>query len=311
MAIWLGVVGVGKIARDQHLPVIAADKRFELVAAASRNATVEGVKNYKSLAQMLAGEPRIEAVALCAPPLARTADARLALKAGKHVFLEKPPAATLTDAEHLLALAQMEKVALLASWHSRHAPAVAQAAAWLQGKTIRAVEIAWKEDVRHWHPGQDWIFAAGGFGVFDPAINAFSIATHILPPFALRSARLAFPENRQAPIAGELAFELEGGAPLRVSLDFLQTGPQTWDIRVETDAGELILSKGGSELAIDAAPVTLAAGADLLHGEYRELYAHFAALVAKRQIDCDLAPLRHVADAFLLGERVLAPPFHF
>ncbi len=37
-----------------------------------------------------------------------------------------------------------------------------------------------KEDVRRWHPGQDWIWEAGGFGVFDPGINALSILTEVL-----------------------------------------------------------------------------------------------------------------------------------
>ena len=42
-AIRTGIVGVGKIVRDQHLPAIADDPEFELVATASRNATVDGV----------------------------------------------------------------------------------------------------------------------------------------------------------------------------------------------------------------------------------------------------------------------------
>ena len=56
--------------------------------------------------------------------------------------------------------------------------------------------------MRRWHPGQEWIWKAGGFGVFDPGINALSIATHIIPKsFFVTSAILDFPDNRQAPIA--------------------------------------------------------------------------------------------------------------
>lgn len=51
----IGIVGVGKIARDQHFPAIAATDGAELIAVASRNATVEGVANYKTLDEMLAG----------------------------------------------------------------------------------------------------------------------------------------------------------------------------------------------------------------------------------------------------------------
>ena len=216
----VGIVGVGKIARDQHLPVLAASGAFELIAAASRNAAVEGVKNFKTLGEMLAGAPEIEAVALCAPPVPRTADARLALSEGKHVLLEKPPGATVSEVHGLIDLAERRKLTLHASWHSRHAPAVEPARAWLQGRTIRSVEIIWKEDVRHWHPGQDWIFEPGGLGVFDPGINALSIVTALLPAFALRTAQLAFPENRQAPIAAELAFADINGAPIKRVVGF-------------------------------------------------------------------------------------------
>ncbi|MGR3580964.1 MAG: gfo/Idh/MocA family oxidoreductase, partial [Sagittula sp.] len=43
--------------------------------------------------------------------------------------------------------------------------------------------------------------------------------------------------------------------------------------------------------------------------EYPRLYAQMAELVGKGGIDMDLSPLRHVADAFLLGRRVAAPAF--
>jgi D-galactose 1-dehydrogenase len=306
----LGIVGVGKIARDQHLPVIAASRDFELVGAASRNATVERASNFTSLAGLLEAMPEVEAISLCAPPTARTQDARLALRAGKHVFLEKPPGATLSEVHELAALARKNGVSLYASWHSRYAAGVAPARAWLKDRTVKAAQIIWKEDVRHWHPGQDWIFAPGGFGVFDPAINALSIVTHILPqPFALTKARLAFPANRQAPIAAALEFATAAGAPIRADLDFLQTGPQSWDIVIDTDDGRLELAKGGAELAIKGAPVAL--GEADPHGEYRGLYAAFAALVRAGASDVDVAPLTHVADAFMLGERVAAPAFEF
>ncbi|HEX2559000.1 MAG TPA: gfo/Idh/MocA family oxidoreductase, partial [Phenylobacterium sp.] len=158
---------------------------------------------------------------------------------------------------------------------------------------------------------QEWIFAPGGMGVFDPGINALSIVTHILPEaFGLRSARLTFPSNRQAPIAADLAFEDANGAPIAAELDFLHAGEQRWDIEVETDAGRLVLSKGGSELTVDGA-ATGPAGAHGPHAEYAPLYAHFARLIAERRSDVDVAPFRHVADAFMLGERVEGPAFEF
>lgn len=306
----LGLVGVGKIARDQHLPVIAASEAFELVAVASRNASVHGVASFENLAAMLAAHPEIEAVSLCTPPAVRGADARLALESGRHVMLEKPPAATLSDVEILAALAMDNGVCLYASWHSRHANGVESARAWLANRAVRSVEIVWKENIREWHAGQNWILDAGGLGVFDPGINALSIATYILPrPFALTDAELSFPANRQSPIAARLSFRDEAGASIEAEFDFLQTGEQTWDIHVATDAGRLTLSQGGALLRIGNEAHR--EGAQAPHAEYAGIYARFAGLVRAGRSDVDTAPLRHVADALLRGRRVIVAPFVF
>lgn len=304
MVIRIGIVGVGKIARDQHLPAIAASPDFTLVAAASRHGHVDTVPNHVSIEEMIAAET-LDAVALSQPPQVRFAAAHTALSAGKHVFLEKPPGATLSELRILEDLARAKGVTLFASWHSRFASGVEPAREWLAGKAIRAVTITWKEDVRHWHPGQDWIWEPGGMGVFDPGINALSIATAILPPFYLVDGRLEVPANRFAPIAAQLQFRDAAGTPIAAEFDWRQTGPQTWDIRVETDGGELLLSKGGSELAIAGQAVPLAPEA-----EYPGLYDRFARLIAEGRSEVDVAPFVHVADAFLRCARQPVDAFY-
>ena len=297
MSIRAGLVGLGKIARDQHLPAMAKTDGFDLVAVASRNAQGEGVNNYPDLGAMLAGEPDLDAVILCQPPQARYHAARQALLAGKHVFLEKPPGATVSEVEALIALAQHQNVTLYASWHSRYADAVAQAKAWIAQRKIERISIQWCEDVRHWHPGQPWIWEAGGFGVFDPGINALSILTEIVPePVTVLSASLEVPSNKDAPIGATLAMATASGAPIDTVFDWRQTGPQTWDIAVDTDNGSLLLSEGGNTLRLDG-EVQLKAPDE----EYPAMYRRFVDLVASRAIDADTAPLRLVADAFLCG----------
>ncbi len=302
----LGLVGIGKIARDQHLPAIAKGGDFELVAAASRHATVDGVANFRDIAGMLAGV-ELDAVSLATPPQGRHAIATAALAAGRHLMLEKPPGATVSEVRDLARFAAERGVTLFTSWHSREASGVEAAREWLADKAIRSVRSDWKEDVRHWHPGQEWIFEAGGLGVFDPAINALSIVTKVLPgALVLEQAVLHVPANRAAPIAAELDMRHAGEAPVRVELDFLQTGPQTWDITVETDAGTLVLRKGGSELSIAGEDIALEP-----EREYPRLYARFAELIRNGESDVDLRPLELVADAFLLGRHEKTEPFDF
>ncbi|PWW04156.1 D-galactose 1-dehydrogenase/L-arabinose 1- dehydrogenase [Hoeflea marina] len=302
----IAIVGVGKIARDQHMPSIEHNPNFTLCAAVSRHARVDGVEHYNALDAMLLKRPDITALALCTPPAVRFDMAMAALRAGRHVLLEKPPGATLTEVETLVGEARERGLTLYATWHSRHALGVEPARDWLAPRRIRSVRIVWKEDVRRWHPGQAWIWNAGNVGVFDPGINALSILTRIMPhPVHVASADLDFPSNCQTPIAARLEFADPFGATVTAEFDWRHEGHQTWDIAVETDAGSLLLSEGGSRLTIDGEPAV--SGPDR---EYPAIYEHFAELLAAGRIDVDVSPLRHVADAFLVGRRHEVDAFH-
>lgn len=302
----LALIGVGKIVRDQHLPAVAGNPDYRLIAAASRHGRVEGIDNFGSIDEMLAAVPAIHAVSLCMPPQYRHEAAVKALQAGKHVFLEKPPGATLSEVEGLAALANAKGLSLFASWHSRYAPAVQAARNFLAGTRIRSMRVTWKEDVRQWHPNQEWIWQAGGLGVFDPGINALSIVTRILPrPVFATAAMLEFPENRDAPIAASIHFTDAERLDLTAEFDWRQTGKQSWDIVADTDAGEMALSEGGAKLSIDGKLVH-----DEPEQEYPMLYKRFAQIIKSRKSDVDLAPLRHVADAFMLGRRKVVEAFH-
>ena len=301
----IALVGIGKIAVDQHVPAINASPDWELAATVSRKGSVDGVESHTSIEAMLQARPDISVVSLALPPVPRFAYAAAALRAGRHVMLEKPPGATLAEIHTLQAMAAAQGLTLYATWHSRMAQAVAPAKAWLADKGIMSAHITWREDVRKWHPGQDWVFEPGGMGVFDPGINALSILTDILPqPMHLTEATLEFPANRQTPIAAKLTFS--GG--ITADFDWRQTGPQTWDIMVETDKGQLALRMGGNVLEVDGVPV---AGESTIMGEYPALYAQMAALVQAGQSDVDLAPMVHVADALTLGRREITAAFHF
>jgi D-galactose 1-dehydrogenase len=302
----LAIVGLGKIARDQHVPSLMASGAFELIAVASPHNRLEGVPNYPDLATLLQAVPDLPAVALCTPPQARFETARMALEQGCHVLLEKPPGMTTSEVHVLEDLARIKGVALFASWHSRYANGVEPARAWLQGRQARKVEVVWKEDVRIWHPGQTWIWKAGGLGVFDPGINALSILSCILPgDLVLNSAELFFPGNCETPIAAQLQLTSTRGAAVHMALDFLHTGTAQWNIDVDTDAGRLRLLNGGSELQLDGRAVETPQNT-----EYARVYEHFAQLVRERRSDVDLAPFRLVADAFLCGRRVDVAPFN-
>mgnify|MGYP006162383451 CR=1 FL=1 len=75
------VARIGKIARDQHIPALNANPRFELAACASRNATVSGVPSFTDLDSMLAAVPGLHCISICTPPQAHFDAALIALRA--------------------------------------------------------------------------------------------------------------------------------------------------------------------------------------------------------------------------------------
>ena len=302
----LALVGVGKIARDQHIPAIGGERRFRLAATVDPKGGLPDIAAYASLDALLASGDRIDAVSLATPAAGRRDLVAKALAAGLHVMIEKPPAATLSEVDDMARLAEQAGKTLFTSWHSRGAPFVNAARDWLRDRTVQGLRITWKEDVRHWHPGQEWLFGPGGFGCFDPGINALSIATVVLPnPLFVEAATLLVPQGRDQPIAAAIKART-GAAEGTIALDIRQTGPQTWDIEVDTDAGTLALRKGGAVIERPGATPERAEAR-----EYPSLYAHFAELIAGGRSDVDVRPLKLVADAFLVAGRTPVEPFAF
>ena len=300
----VALVGIGKIAKDQHVPSIATSDEWDLAATVSREGTVEGAPAYTDIDTMLAENPDIGVVSLCLPPVPRYDFAAACLRAGRHVMLEKPPGATLAECYELGAMAADAGVVLFATWHSRMAKGVQAAKAALTGKTVESGRIDWKENVRQWHPDQDWVFEPGGMGVLDPGINALSILTEVLPnPVHLKSATLHTPSNRQTPIKAELTFT--GG--ITASLDWLKEGQQTWEQRFTTTDGTVVhLLEGGNRCVVDGEEQKVS---NL--GEYPALYARMTDLVRLGKSSVDLAPMIHVSDIMTLGTRKDAPDFEW
>ena len=147
----IALVGIGKIAVDEHVPAISDSPDWELAATVSREGAVDGVEAFTDLGAMLEARPDIRVVSLCLPPVPRFAYAMQAIAAGRHVMLEKPPGATLAECHALERAARAAGLTLYTTWHSRAAEMVGAAKAWLEDKTLTSLTVTWKEDVRRWH----------------------------------------------------------------------------------------------------------------------------------------------------------------
>ena len=307
----IAVVGIGKISQDQHLPVIDKSGDFELAATVStRGLAHNGLPVFKTAAELYRAMPEVGLVAICTPPGVRHALVREAIDAGKDVLMEKPPTPTISEFDDLVAYGREKGRVLFQTWHSQYNAAVDRVRDMLKTDGVASVRIDWRESVRKWHPGQDWVWEPGGFGVCDPGINALSIFTKIMPfPVFVKSAALRFPANRQTPVDVELVFKsAEPHQPeMSAGFNWLEESGEIWTIAIRTAKGdELKLEKGGTVLKVNGQTVV-----EEPSEEYERIYERFAELLDQRQSDTHGAPLRLLADAFLLGSRENTDPFEW
>ncbi len=307
----IAVIGIGKIAQDQHLPVIDKSPDFVLAACVSTRGLGHGdVPVFKTPAELYKAMPEIGTVAICTPPGVRHAYVREAIDAGKDVLLEKPPTPTITEFQDLVAYGEKKGRVLFQTWHSRYNAAVDAARLILKDEGVASVRIDWRESVRKWHPGQDWVWEPGGFGVCDPGINALSIFTRIMPfPVFVEAAKLKFPANRQTPVDVEITFKsAQKHAPkMSAGFNWLEESGEIWTISIETRKGnQLKLEKGGTVLKVNDL-ATVANPSE----EYEAIYERFAKLLKKGKSEMDGSPLLLVADAFLLGARENVEDFNW
>ena len=183
MAFKLGIIGLGKIAQDQHLPVVAKNKDFELAAVVSSRGGYGDVPPFKTPARTVSQRPE--------------ARCRVALHAARAALRHRARCARCgpSRADGKAADADGGRTRCASPRHAEQTRAASSSppgtrnttrrwtrrSGCFRARRVTRLHVSWKEDVRHWHPGQEWIWEPGGFGVFDPGINAFSIVTKILP----------------------------------------------------------------------------------------------------------------------------------
>jgi predicted dehydrogenase len=105
----VGLIGYGYAGRTFHAPLIRATPGLALVAVSSSRpervtADLPGVRVLPSAGDLLA-TPSIELVVIAAPPDVHAPLAAAALRAGKHVVVDKPIAPTLDEARATASLA--------------------------------------------------------------------------------------------------------------------------------------------------------------------------------------------------------------
>lgn len=125
-----GLIGAGRIARNQIAPAIHEAKRSRLYAAASRDLNraehMQPERAYDSYAALIA-DPDVDAVYVATHNGLHKELSIAALRAGKHALCEKPLAMNARDCEEMLRVAESSGRLLAEAFMYRHHPQIARA----------------------------------------------------------------------------------------------------------------------------------------------------------------------------------------
>ena len=152
----VGVVGCGVIAYWVHLRLLQKMNGVRLVAASDPDAAArERATRIVSVpicadSHEIIHNPEIDAVVICAPTGVHADLAVDSLNAGKHVFVEKPIAATIEDARRVIAAADRSQLTAMVGFSRRLHPLYQQARRLIASNelgSVHAVQSAFCEPV--------------------------------------------------------------------------------------------------------------------------------------------------------------------
>jgi UDP-N-acetylglucosamine 3-dehydrogenase len=151
----VAVIGTGFWGRN-HARVFKELAETELLAICdidperARNVANQfGVKPYTNTGNMLKNED-IEAVSICTWSTSLAKEALKALKAGKHVLVEKPMAANAKQAEQLINTAEREGLHLTVGFLMRFIPGLQRIRKEVESKTLGKPVCATAKRVSQW-----------------------------------------------------------------------------------------------------------------------------------------------------------------
>jgi UDP-N-acetylglucosamine 3-dehydrogenase len=131
----IGIIGLGHIATNAHIPAIKKINEAELVAVAdidtkklhsAERKLGKSVKFFADYREMLE-QPDLDMVTICLPPHMHVRATRQALEANKHVLVEKPLATSLEGALEIVKLSKKFKRKVCVVQNYRYFPAVMEA----------------------------------------------------------------------------------------------------------------------------------------------------------------------------------------
>ena len=293
----LGLIGfgnIGKIHYDALTKSGQTDFQVKAIADLSTQSVREVLKN-----------PNIQAVSINTPPNTHHQLVMDALRGGKHVLVEKPPALTVAQCEEMSVCANQQERVLFMSFHARYNLSVEAAKEELVDKNIEGIDIQYSEYAPNYHATPGWIFnpeIAGGGVLIDSGINALSVVTYVLPDwtsFSVRDAKFKKAEGFKVETEAHVGFSFGSKGSGTLSMDWMNKGPEVRQVTFTADGDTYVVdivknifSKNGEvRQSLNSS----------LSSEYRGVYRDFARHLAQGKSLISTKELAFIQEAYRRG----------
>jgi len=264
----IGLIGAGGIS-GAHIEAYVRSERVDAMALAdpseaARTATTQRygiVKQAYSAADELLADDTIDVVDICTPHYLHHEQAMAALRAGKHVIVEKPLAMTLAEADEMIAEAAAQHRRLFCALCQRMYPAHIRAKEIIdEGEigepffgivNVLGDELARMNDADNWKGDPE---KAGGGALFDTGYHAIYMLQHFLgnaTAVVASTQRLLVEPPNKADDTAVAALEIGDRRMGSISVTYAATGTQWSEARfIIGTKGSLQILDGDEEIPL-------------------------------------------------------------
>jgi myo-inositol 2-dehydrogenase / D-chiro-inositol 1-dehydrogenase len=257
----VAILGCGAIARAAHLPSILRERDVTVVAVADQDAQnlaaarslardARAVAEYRDVLAM----PDVDAVIIALPPALHADAAVAALEMGKHVYIEKPLATSLDDAERVVTAAHGQRLVAMMGFNYRFNPLTQQAKAKIAARAIgdivavRTVFSTAARPLATWKQRRE----SGGGALLDLAVHHIDLVRYLLDADVTSvAATLASVRSEHDSVSLQLGLTTNAGVQIFCSLSSVDEDR----IDVYGTNGKLSVDRYGS-LRVDVSPAT-------------------------------------------------------
>ncbi len=148
MTIRWGILGCGNVCEAKSGPGLQKAEGSSLVAVMRRDGALaadfarrHGVPRWYDEAAALIADDDVDAVYIATPPSSHLELTRKVAAAGKPVYVEKPIAATATEAQQITQICEAAGVPLFVAYYRRRLPVFLQVEQWLKAGAIGEVRF--------------------------------------------------------------------------------------------------------------------------------------------------------------------------